>query len=925
MAKLSLIFIYILVILYSRYFGLGKCDYEYHPSVGIAFQVHHAKLNPIQDTALLQFSLPLQSPPKLVPLERLEPQDRRNLIQIESINDLISDYNVLRTLMQGLYNEVIEQVRGDSFIVKRGALNFVGTGLSWLFGVATEDDLAQFKMKVSKVEEGIRFVHDEVDNMKQKLSVALERTGEQFKSVWTAVEEQAENSVRLGQITRDISIQMAKWQNSTSMKLRWIDKTIVFTQQLTAYGMHVQNEITRMESYIETYNRWLEGLETLQQGYLDPTLVHPTAVKEALNSVYKSLNDNDSPLKIAFHSVHDVYRLPSAVYAYANESLYIRMAIPLAVTDKPFQLFKVEILPMPLHNHEQEAHQILKSKVDYLLVDQSRGFFYELTEKQYLDCATAPGMVCPKLITIKADATDSCIVAVYLKVDSLIANICKFTVVHTPLPTFIRAVGEGNYLLSMQSKPQLVCRNGTEILNDISYSTLTLPCYCKIKTQTEVTAYHYCRLAITKYTELHPVNFPLAHAFNKSHYFTKDKTIFQSFEQPVFEMPDFSEILDKVPSTIINGKKESDLSDLIKALNEPSVLPSMQDDAFDAWFSWSGDLILIQVLQALVGVANSVAICYILYRLRMISVFLMAAIPHTKAVEIRVSTLAPLIPPSPPVTENHLSMVDYGLRIGVGILLAVVLFLRVMQSWQIARFCCRNWYRALPVCFHPQQRNQYVYLYAKIHNARHSVVVYLTKVPFEFGHSYFSDLPTIKMPSASCYFCYPHVNFSYEHKLEIIRGNDIKKVDLPRMKGVSPFLQRKLKKIVSHVDPIHISWVYRLNSQQAYAPVEGQLNVAPERTPGATTPSGRSIEDPDVTEHGLNIIGPARQILKLAKETDTINAPIHPPAYQSNVPGHGLASAPRETSVDRGTTMHQGYHIATVEPALIHHPLLPQD
>ena len=511
----------------------------YHPSVGVSFQTHHAQLTPMQDSALLQCAINLPPLPKLntitkFSVKKAKINDGPLQEMMDATNKLIDDHNVLKDKIYRLNNEVHEHLRSDNFIVKRGIINAGGSVLKWLFGVATTSDLQNFKLKVSKVEQGVRFVHDEVTKQKAYLAKALERTDERFTSLWTTVEENVRSTINLGRITQNLTFQMERNYYTTQKELGIMGRSVNMGHAVNTAIVHILTRMALMESYFNEYTMWLSALEMLQQGFIVPTLVRPSAVKEGLNSIYKSLQEVDSPLKVAIKSVHDVYKLPTAVYSFAEETLYIRMIIPLAVTVSHFKLFKINIIPMPLHNQEKEAYQIMSGEADYFLADLEQRYFYELTREQYLDCATAPGMLCPRLKTIRADSVTSCLVAIFLKLDSLVLSVCSFTVIHASLPSFVMEIGDGSYLLSMKESPQLVCINGTTVLSSIDYSTISVPCGCQIRTDTGMTGMHYCKTEVSQFKKLQPVNFPLVHYFNLTAIMATDKTMFQTPVKPVF-------------------------------------------------------------------------------------------------------------------------------------------------------------------------------------------------------------------------------------------------------------------------------------------------------------------------------------------------------------------------------------------------------
>ena len=848
---------------------------RFHPAIGLLFKTTDKTFHAVSSCEILKFKIQIPNLSNHTDFKPILPVIKKTLTNegekiksdiemknavIDHVNHLFITHNMLLQDLFELRDNIMLLTSNENSQNKRAIFSAGGSVLKWLFGVGTESDIKTLVDKTHFIENDMKIL-DARAIESEKLGIKLANiTNERFSQIWHTINNQS-SAMKI------MSTSMSNMTSYLEVLNKDYEQIAFGYLQSTFYNrIHVMASITELKiitlnRMIELFEDWELALIKLKQGFLSPKMVSPKAFQVAFDHLAQTLLDKNSNLRAIRHqSINDIYEIPTTTAKVINDTVYIGAAVPMTTTGA-YRIYHVTSMPFPVHGHEENLYNKIQDMKPYFAVSHDGSHFVELSRAQYSECAMNKMNLCPHLGIHHNQRQKSCLATIFLGLDELIMKHCDFLIYKKPLPQFVQSIGNGMVLISNHKNPlTLICEDYTKIIQISEYSTVVIPCNCKLESDTFTTDinFHNCQSVTNTVHIRFPINFPMATLYNFSHLFETPVTMFQTKTPPIIQLPNIEALVARVNiNRNKDGRLGTSMKDLALAMAGTKYLPidNIPDPSLSQYMTWGFSEIMTVSLLALASLINFLAFALLFYKHKCLAALIQ--IIHTgNAFVINeaqgVATVeGSTIKPVPFIlTPSHMFYLDYGLRIGVGLVLAAIFVIRIVQTWQTIKFCFRACYRYAPICCSPPQLHNFAKIYIKISSPTDSETMYLTKIPFEFNHAILANHPQIVELIPVCNLGHCYVNITWTKNLTVLRNDEVTTVILPVKKSVTPIQYGKLKNVLRRRASLTIMLMYRLNSDQAYAPIE-QLMNANKNCPPAGLRKPKQTEDayiPSVTE-----------------------------------------------------------------------------
>ena len=135
-----------------------------------------------------------------------------------------------------------------------------------------------------------------------------------------------------------------------------INEELAFITQISLRMFEIENVGRVM---ISKLNNLIEGLQTLNAGFLSPYLITPEMLRRGLNWVANNIRETSTKTTAAADKLSIVHMEPEFYYKrmtflaqrFSNaHTLFITIKVPLTPFDDSFKLYEVRTFPQPLPN-----------------------------------------------------------------------------------------------------------------------------------------------------------------------------------------------------------------------------------------------------------------------------------------------------------------------------------------------------------------------------------------------------------------------------------------------------------------------------------------------------------------------------------------------------------------------------------------------
>lgn len=392
------------------------------------------------------------------PLRSLISQARQQILSIDTAIDPSS------------YNYMISTTGRT-----KRALDFLGDGLSWCCGVATQHKLDslvidenKLRTKLEKVYAGLKSVFHQITSDSQAFKDYSQEVAQNFATI------------------RDRFKVITNIQNEEGETLYNLTSELEGNSQylLNLFFLHLQNSIATTHTL-----RKSQIMQDCRAHMIPNLIVTPKVLRSDLKRLTKILHDSDQDLAIPLQDVSKYYKLPLCDCAVSDSEITVHIRIPIAQKDTTWKLYELLTTPFAWNNETcvvmHDAMYLAVPEVSSA-VDSSPPM-RPVAGSGLHNCKPYEHRLC-YVPRFSADNTygPQCAFSMYrgASVEEL-AKACAFRC-HSSKALVISEVREDVYVITHpRPNTSLVCDSKIEplpdsVLNQPGALQITLPCHCSL-------------------------------------------------------------------------------------------------------------------------------------------------------------------------------------------------------------------------------------------------------------------------------------------------------------------------------------------------------------------------------------------------------------------------------------------------------------
>lgn len=438
---------------------------------------------------------------------------------------------------------------------KRGWFDAIGHGAKTLFGLATNDDLKVLTKHIVQLHALIS------DNNGNRISDIRQLHSFQVHAL-TRMDHLADHLATVDEALVNMSASFIKSQGYIKKYIGYRNLDLINdTLQLTNWLSHYNVRLVSMLETQNVYQDLLHDVPHLMQGKLTPNVIHPGQLLAMLSAVDDNLQSINSTYHVACDTTYFYQQVGTSVATIHNEVLFIKLNIPITSTTSTFQVFAVDVLPVP-GDIQNDVYTLIQGIAPYLLLSPDNATFLELSssQKHRLSSITHSKDIIPQKVR-----PNVCILNIFFQIDSLIPETCKIQILHQPVfpHQFVYILQSNQYLLyTPQTQWTLDCPfKPPQSLSHRGLFKIELKCHCKLSSEFYEYSAFNPQCVASEHTVFYSSNFLIYESLYKSS-ITLDLKSSTFTKHPInFQLPPF--IVDKAKLISLEHQdKDSDRSAL---------------------------------------------------------------------------------------------------------------------------------------------------------------------------------------------------------------------------------------------------------------------------------------------------------------------------------------------------------------------------
>jgi hypothetical protein len=397
--------------------------------------------------------------------------NRMRVLEFATGNLSLSMHEAITTMINGLYDLVPDidaqsswsSTQGKS---TRGLIDGIGQLQSWLYGVATEAQLDQFKDEIDKLKELTQASAAASDRVRLGLVTLTKLEDSRLDKLHSVLQEQQKT---MGEVYAQIrALGDANYMEYSALTY--------IAQEIAKY-IEVQRNVQQVEL----------GVEALLQGQLSPKLLSVELVTQILENVTRELEQNSYYL--CYETPQDLYESRNFDYGRHANDIIIRLRLPYSKF-RPLNLYRTITIPMKVNGQQGFVTQ---------LQDVPKYFVSSLAQNLVGEISEIPSFPVVEMYEVKwhTENTQSCIYHLMRDEPELAAAFCQFSARKQIVePTYIR-LKKGIFILVNYTDVKVICPQGStyNLTNTKCHPCLVrLQCGCELQAegQTLVAASSRC-------------------------------------------------------------------------------------------------------------------------------------------------------------------------------------------------------------------------------------------------------------------------------------------------------------------------------------------------------------------------------------------------------------------------------------------------
>ena len=396
---------------------------------------------------------------------------------------------------------------------KRGApLPFLGEIFKGIMGLVTQSDLENILKNLINIDIVLQAMRTSDYKVAQFLEKLTTKVDVNYKII-------VDNEHKTEQVLKDISTNIDTFTSNFTNTLSLHQSNTNIRNMQLALVTDATTALNYRLHFLYTLNTIIQTLRSLSQGILTPDLVSPTNLTTHLNDMERKIQKEAPGSQVIIKQAEYYYTQKLSRFLYSKDYLYIYLDIPISATDSLFDIYKVQIIPVPINTNSTTAlgTTSLLNEVEFLATNKDRSLFLELNSEDVLLCPGEAVKVCSNLSPRIHANKPTCMAAIFQNNASKIKHLCEFKIAPlAPIRTHAITIAQDKYLISTHETFYTLNCHGkpSQVLNSKALFIATVPCTCTLNVghmalpNSKVICNKSDPLVI-KYT----INLPFLHAF----------------------------------------------------------------------------------------------------------------------------------------------------------------------------------------------------------------------------------------------------------------------------------------------------------------------------------------------------------------------------------------------------------------------------
>ena len=733
-----------------------------------------------------------------------------------------------------------------------GWLDWIGDGLSWLFGTVSQKDLRRLHSHFRTLHFNATDASHERQILRDSITNLASRVDERMANLVTLINRTALHTQQITRALREQQQQMLETQRHIAKDLQ----LVINAEYLLDLSLHYLRAHMALDRHSDHLDAWLRSLVDISLGRLPHHIVSEFDLYTALERANRYVSTIAPALRVPLDPalISRLYSLRSTRMSVLEDVAVFIIQAPVVLTGPPFDVYRIDVFPAPIHASDgqaQKGYSLIDSLPAFFGLSKDGAKFVHLSDTQYTHCLTVEHGFCTMINGIRSIASPSCAYAIFddFSYEDLRPH-CRFNLHQTPLPSRTIRITDAYFLfLNLTEIISIQCQTNVTFVHPSPSVYVHLPCGCLLKgeffsTQPAISSCHDS----TNVTQYHTINYPLLAVFDLHDSLPNQPTHSFATSPPDISLPDVSKLFDWTrshPNQSLRAEslRFSQVRHAIKDAYAPpeDLLPPIEDfpsssSPVTTYTSWP--FITASVLFLVLFIL--VTILWIKFK-TLHGLLLAQAIPHpvAHAYRIAASTIIPDDPsPLDLLSERILAFLHHPLVRIFLFLLFVVLCLTILYHlfaffrWFSAQ--CFSPIFACPLFCPPESGSTSLHFYLTFN----SLVIYVDSIRFEPSQSLIRSHPIAG--SASFSFCpWPRLTVNWSEPLQYTLHNldhvstfpTIFTVPLPKAWQVATAIRRNNRRYL----------LYSIGSSPTYhiLPWIDEEPFDPCRPVGSFTPSPR--------------------------------------------------------------------------------------
>jgi len=315
--------------------------------------------------------------------------------------------------------------------ITRSLLPFVGSALSQLFGVVSEDQMRQVRNRLQTLktnQDRIIHVVDESLTMIKETRALVSENREAIRRLNVASNELNEKTLSLTRQIAHIDNQIYFIEVSIAMQeLFVIVRQLLAELSLTVHDLH-------------------HHVNDALHGKLSTTLISPSQLKETLIAIKRKLPKSVTmPFPLNKNGLHDFYSFVPTTLMLVDNEIHVLLLVPITRDEPPLSIF--QIVTVPVFHQNRKATAEFHTETSFIAISQDKRYFAMLDTVTDQTCLS--NKYC-KLTAIMYSVRTypSCAVSLLLENKNAIRTQCRKIMNKSPPVPVIRFLSVGNWILS---------------------------------------------------------------------------------------------------------------------------------------------------------------------------------------------------------------------------------------------------------------------------------------------------------------------------------------------------------------------------------------------------------------------------------------------------------------------------------------------